>query len=180
MALQIASLFPHCKVPLSRVRANFQGAGVRFRHVLPPGSPHRARTPAAGLTRSPVTKFSTSVRSEALWGSAAGSACSSSRGKTPGFLGRVVLGVAAGVGSVAVVQALHTGSLCAMASRVNLESAEGNWKETKGEAVQPRHGVKLSYELTFLSLKEETCADACRAPNHCSEIQLNTKSRTCL
>lgn len=159
MALQISSLFPHCKIPLSRVRANFQGVVVRFKHVPPPGSPLRARKPAVGLTRSPVTKFSTSARPEALWRSALASACSDSRGKTPGLLGRVVLGVAAGVSSVAVVQALHTGSLCAMARRVNLESAEGNWKETKGEAVQPRHGVTLSYELNLLSSNKETCAE---------------------
>lgn len=157
MAQQISNLFPHCKILLSRVRANFQGAGVRFRHVLPPGSPVCARKPAVGLTRSPVTKFSTSARSETLWRSAPGRACSASRGKTSGFLGRVVLGVAAGVSSVAVVQALHTGSLCAMARTVNLESAEGNWKETKGEAVLPRHRVTLSYELTLLCERRDQC-----------------------
>lgn len=148
MALQMSSLLPHCKVPLSRVRANFQGVGVRFKHVLSPGSPHCARKPAVGLsrTRSPVTaeKFSTTAWSEALWRSAAGSTCSASPGKTSGLLGRVVLGVAAGVSSVAVVQALHTGSLSAMARGVNLESAEGNWKETKGEALQTRPSVTLS------------------------------------
>lgn len=148
MALQMSSLLPHCEVPLSRVRANFQGVGVRFKHVLSPGSPHCARKPAVGLsrTRSPVTseKFSTTARSQALWRSAAGSTCSVSPGKTSGLLGRVVLGVAAGVSSVAVVQGLHTGSLSAMARRVNLESAEVNWKETKGEAVQTRPGVTLS------------------------------------
>lgn len=36
-----------------------------------------------------------------------------------------------GVSSVAVVQALHTGTLSAMARRVNLDSAQGDWKETK-------------------------------------------------
>lgn len=152
MALLMSSLLPRCKVPLSRARADFQGVGVRFKHALSPGSPLTVRKPAVGLsrTRSPATaeKFSTTARSEALWRSAAaGSTCSVSPGKTSGLLGRVVLGVAAGVSSVAVVQTLHTGSLSAMARRVNLESAEGNWKETKGEAVQPRPGVKLSSEL---------------------------------
>ncbi|XP_075902786.1 ADP-ribose glycohydrolase MACROD1 isoform X1 [Nelusetta ayraudi] len=150
MALQMSSLLPHCKVPLSRVRANFQGVGVRFKHVLSPGIPHCARKPAVGLsrTRSPVTaeKFSTTARSEALWRSAAGSTCSASSRKTSGLLGRVVLGVAAGVSSVAVVQALHTGSLSAMARRVNLESAEGNWKETKDFLLsQPVHDRRQFY-----------------------------------
>lgn len=76
MALQMSSLLPRCKVPLSLVGANFQGVGVRFKHVRSPGSPPCARKPAVGLTRSPVSKFSTSPRSETLCRSAAASACS--------------------------------------------------------------------------------------------------------
>lgn len=143
MALQISSLFSHSKVPLSRVRANFQGAGVKFKHILSPGSPQLVRKPATSVPGGRINgppraeKFSTTTPTQALWRVEPGNGFSATRGKT-GRLGRVALGVAVGVSSVAVVQALHTGTLSAMARRVNLDSAQGDWKETKGEAVQPR------------------------------------------
>lgn len=143
MLLQISSLFSLGKVPLSRVRANFQGAGVRFKHILSPGTPHPVRKPATSVPGGRINgtpraeKFSTTTPTQALWRSGPDNGCSATRGRT-GRLGRVALGVAMGVSSVAVVQALHTGTLSAMARRVNLDSAQGDWKETKGEAVQPR------------------------------------------
>lgn len=164
MALQISSLFSHGKVSLSRVRANFQGAGVKFKHILSPGSPQPARKPATSVPGGRINgtpqaeKFSTTTPTQALWRSGPGNGCSPTRGRTGG-LGRVALGVAMGASSVVVVQALHTGTLSAMARRVNLDSAQGDWKETKGEAVQPRPD-RCSVNLCCCSAVPvgETCA----------------------
>ncbi|XP_029703518.1 ADP-ribose glycohydrolase MACROD1 isoform X2 [Takifugu rubripes] len=48
-----------------------------------------------------------------------------------GILGKIALGLAAGVSTATLVQSLHTGTFSAMAIKVNLNSAEGNWKEIK-------------------------------------------------
>lgn len=45
-------------------------------------------------------------------------------------MGKVALAAAA-----TLVHSLHTGTFTAMALKVNLSSAEGDWKEIKGEAV---------------------------------------------
>lgn len=164
MALQISSLFSHGKVPLSRVRTNFQGAGVKFKHILSPGSPQPVRKPATNVPGGVINgtpraeRFSTTTPTQALWRSGPGNGCSATRGKT-GRLGRVAISVAMGVSSVAVVQALHTGTLSAMARRVNLDSDQGDWKETKGEAVQPRPD-RCSVNLCCSSVVPvgETCA----------------------
>lgn len=176
MALQISSLFSHGKVPLSRVRANFQGAGVKFKHILSPGSPQPVRKPATSVSRGHINgtpradKFSTTTPTQALWRSGPGNGCSATQGRT-GHLGRVALGVAVGVSSVAVVQALHTGTLSAMAHRVNLDSAQGDWKETKGETVQPRPD-RCSVNLCCSSAVPvgETCSHMTKTP-----VQLKLK-----
>ncbi|GLD70292.1 O-acetyl-ADP-ribose deacetylase MACROD1 isoform X1 [Lates japonicus] len=139
MALQIAALRPYVRAlpcttgPLSRVRADFQRAGVKFKHIVAPGSPQLGGKPATSpLRRGHISaalraeKFSTT----ALCKSCQGSGPSSPPGRR-GWLGKVVFGAALGVSTVTLVQSLHTGTVAAMALKVNLNSAEGDWKETK-------------------------------------------------
>uniref|UniRef100_A0A4W6EZF4 Mono-ADP ribosylhydrolase 1 n=1 Tax=Lates calcarifer TaxID=8187 RepID=A0A4W6EZF4_LATCA len=139
MALQIAALRSYVRAlpcttgPLSRVRADFQRAGVKFKHILAPGSPQLGGKPATSpLRRGHISaalraeKFSTT----ALCKSSQGSGSSSPPGRR-GWLGKVVFGAALGVSTVTLVQSLHTGTVAAMALKVNLNSAEGDWKETK-------------------------------------------------
>ncbi|XP_030000680.1 ADP-ribose glycohydrolase MACROD1 isoform X1 [Sphaeramia orbicularis] len=136
MALQISALFSHLRAlpcipgPLFRV----QRTGVRFKYILCPGAPQPGRTPATGLIRGHINaehraKFSTTAAA-AFWKSSPVSSPSTHRRRT-GWLGRVALGAALGVSTAALVQCLHTGTLAAMARKVNLNSAEGDWKETK-------------------------------------------------
>ncbi|KAM7000820.1 ADP-ribose glycohydrolase MACROD1 isoform 3-T4 [Tautogolabrus adspersus] len=140
MALQMSTLFSHIRAPLSsghlsRVRADFQRAGDKFKHILSPGSPQLGGKPATSPVRGHINAphrvegFSTSTTA-AAWKSSQGN-CSSSPGGSRGWLGKFALGAALGVSSAALVQFLHTTSLTAMAQKVNLNSAEGDWKETK-------------------------------------------------
>lgn len=142
MAPQISTLFsyiraPLCTGPLSRVRANFQGVGVKFKHALTPGGSQ----PGGRLATSPLhshingplrpEKFSTTAAATLWKNSPVNVSPSSSLRARRGWLGKVALGAALGVSSAALVQCLHTGTLSAMALKVNLDSAEGDWKETK-------------------------------------------------
>ncbi|XP_042274846.1 ADP-ribose glycohydrolase MACROD1 isoform X6 [Thunnus thynnus] len=140
MALQMSALFSYVRaplftVPLPRVRTDIQRAGIKFKHIFTPGSPQLGGKPATSPLRGHIhaapraEKLLTTTR--ALWRSSQGSSPSSSpRGKSV-WLGRVALGTALGVSAAALVQSLHTGTLAAMALKVNLNSAEGDWKETK-------------------------------------------------
>ncbi|XP_060904262.1 ADP-ribose glycohydrolase MACROD1 isoform X2 [Labrus mixtus] len=141
MALQMSTLFSHVRAPLSsgplsRVRADFQRAGDKFKHILSPGSPQLGGKPATSPVRGHINaphragRFSTSPTAAAAWKSSQGN-CSSSPGGRRGWLGKFALGAALGVSSAALVQFLHTTTLTAMAQKVNLNSAEGDWKETK-------------------------------------------------
>ncbi|XP_070769336.1 ADP-ribose glycohydrolase MACROD1 isoform X2 [Enoplosus armatus] len=142
MSLQMSALFSYIRAPLYtgplyRVRADFQGAGVKFRHILAPGSPQVGGKPATSPLRGHINvalraeKFSTTTTTTAaLWKSSQRNGSSSPRGRR-GWLGKVALGAVLGVSTVALVQSLHTGTLTAMALKVNLNSAEGDWKETK-------------------------------------------------
>lgn len=143
MALQISALFSYTRAPLltgplSRVRDDFQRAGVKFKHILTSGSPKLGAKPATSPVRGHINaalraeKLSTTTRSSQ------GNASSSSPRGSRGWLGKVALGAALGVSTAALVQALHTGAVTAMARKVNLDSAEGDWKETKGETVLSR------------------------------------------
>lgn len=145
MALQISALFsyiraPLCTGPVPRVRATFPG--VKFKHIITCGSRQLGGKPATSPVRGHINgaaraeKFSTTTTA-AFWKSNQGNGASSPRGRR-GWLGKVALGAALGVGTVALVQSLHTGALTAMALKVNLNSDEGGWKETKGETVQQR------------------------------------------
>ncbi|XP_059201590.1 ADP-ribose glycohydrolase MACROD1 isoform X2 [Centropristis striata] len=139
MATQISALFsyiraPLCGGPMSRVRADFQGAGVKFKHFLSAGSPRLGAKPATSPARGHINaaqraqKFSTTTAAAALWKT--GQASSSPRGSR-GWVGKLALGVALGVSTAALVQSLHTGTVTAMARKVKLDSAEGDWKQTK-------------------------------------------------
>ncbi|XP_036934057.1 ADP-ribose glycohydrolase MACROD1 isoform X1 [Acanthopagrus latus] len=138
MALQISALFsyiraPLCTGPVPRVRATFPG--VKFKHILTSGSRQLGGKPATSPVRGHINvaaraeKFSTTATA-GFWKSNQGNGSSSPGGRR-GWLGKVALGAALGVGTVALVQSLHTGTLTAMALKVNLNSDEGGWKETK-------------------------------------------------
>ncbi|XP_068182586.1 ADP-ribose glycohydrolase MACROD1 isoform X2 [Antennarius striatus] len=135
MAQQVSALLPYIRGPLPTGplrRANFQGAGVKFKHTLTPGPPQPAETLGASPLRGHINVAQTSARKFAagLWRSSQGNR-SPVATRSRGRLSRVTLGVTLGVGTVALVGSLHTGSLTAMAFRVNLNSAEGDWKQTK-------------------------------------------------
>ncbi|KAI3351160.1 hypothetical protein L3Q82_005719 [Scortum barcoo] len=138
MALQISALLSHFRAPVCRVRADFKAVGVKFKHTPAPGSPHlltgdRATSPPCGHIKAAfrAEKFSTATKAAAaVWRSSQGSRSSSPPGRRA-WSGKVALGAALGVTTAALVQSLHTGTLAAMALKVNLNSAEGDWKETK-------------------------------------------------
>lgn len=133
MVLQISGLFSYVRAPLhTRVRANLQDAGVRFKHIL---TPQVGGKQATSLLRGHINvalraeKFST-TKAAALWRSSQGNGSPSPRA-IRGWLTKVALGGALGVSTAVLVQSLYTGTLNAMALKVNLNSAEGDWKETK-------------------------------------------------
>lgn len=191
MALQISALFSYVRVPLytgplSRVRANFQGAGIKFKHILTPGTlggklgVKPATSPLHGHINVDVraAKFSTTTTA-AAWKSTQGNSSSSPRGRR-GWLSKVALGAALGVSTVALVQSLHTGTLTAMALKVNLNSAEGEWKETKGERVQPSpRGCSFHFKTATLqralSVNErDVCCHMTKTP-----VQVSATVRPC-
>ncbi|XP_047441467.1 ADP-ribose glycohydrolase MACROD1 isoform X2 [Mugil cephalus] len=119
---------------LSRVRAaDFQTAGVKFKHILTPQSRQLGPKPATSPVRGHINaalradKFSTTTT---LWKSGHGSASFLPQGGR-GWLGKFALGATLGVTAAALVQSLHTGTFTAMALKVNLNSADGDWKEAK-------------------------------------------------
>lgn len=138
MALQMSALFayksPLC--PLPRITANFQGAGAKFKHILSPGSQHFVKKPPTSLCGhfDIAPRGATFSKSAVVCTSSQKSGSSTCRGGR-GILGKIALGLAAGVSTATLVQSLHTGTFTAMAITVNLNSAEGDWKEIKGEAV---------------------------------------------
>lgn len=144
---------------LSLIRADFQTSGVKFRHLLPPGSPQLRGTGVTSPVRSHINaavrgdRFSTTAA--ALRKSSQANGSSSPRGRR-GWLGKFALGAALGVGTGALVQALHTGVLTAMPLKMNLDSAESDWKEAKGENVQQWQGIILQ-DFTEFSDKNTYC-----------------------
>ncbi|CAJ1058726.1 ADP-ribose glycohydrolase MACROD1 isoform X1 [Xyrichtys novacula] len=144
MAQQISALFSHIRAPLStgplrRVRADFHGAGVKFKHFVSPGSPQLGGKPATSPVRGHVNvalragRFSTTTTTTAaavVRKVSQGNGSFSPRGKR-GWLGKFVLGATLGAGTAALVQSLHTGTMTAMAQKVDLDSFKGDWKETK-------------------------------------------------
>lgn len=148
MALQMSALFSYVRAPLStvplpRVRTDIQRAGIKFKHIFTSGSPQLGGKPATSPLRGHIhtapraEKFSTTTAAAFRWSRQDSGSPSSSPRERAYWLGRVALGAALGVSAVVVVRSLHTGTLAAMAQKVNLNSAEGDWKETKGETNQP-------------------------------------------
>lgn len=141
MALQISALFtykfPLCTGPLSRVTANFQGAGAKFKHILSPGSRQFVKKHPTSL----CGHYNIAPRGEsfpntaAIWTPSQGRGSSVYRGRR-GFLGKLALGAAAGLSVATLVQSLHTGAVTAMALKINLNFAEGDWKKIKGEKLK--------------------------------------------
>lgn len=139
MALQISALFSYIRVPLSsplsRVHTDFQGAGVKFKHILTPGSPQRggkaaAAGPVRGHIKAALRAETFSTTTVGLWKSSQGNV-NTSHSLMGGWLVKVALGVAIGGSVVALVHSLHTGIFAAMALKIDLNSAEGDWKKTK-------------------------------------------------
>ncbi|XP_074504725.1 ADP-ribose glycohydrolase MACROD1 isoform X3 [Sebastes fasciatus] len=137
MALQISALLSHVRVPVcTLVRADFQG--VKFKHVLSPGrlqlgaKPATSPSPVRGHIKA-VKLSTTAVAAAGLWRSSQVKFSSSSARGRRGWQGQVALCGAAllGVSTGALLQSLHTGTVTAMDRKVNLNSAEGDWKETK-------------------------------------------------
>lgn len=133
----MSALFLHLRAPgpLRRVRADFQGAGVKFKHILAPGSPQLGAKPATSPARGHINaalraEGGSTTTLSAVGRSGQGSGSSSPRGRR-GWLGKFVLGAALGVSTATFVQCLHTGTLTAMAQKINLDSASGDWKEIK-------------------------------------------------
>lgn len=141
MALQISARVSHIRtLPCTAgslsggVRGDFlQKAGAKFKHFLTPGSPNAA-------TRADWLSSSTATATLGRFNQANGSS-SLPRGRRTGWLGKFVLGAALGVSTAALVQSLHTGIVTAMSLQINLDSAEGDWKKTKGERLHKAHTV---------------------------------------
>uniref|UniRef100_A0A1A8H8W7 MACRO domain containing 1 n=1 Tax=Nothobranchius korthausae TaxID=1143690 RepID=A0A1A8H8W7_9TELE len=125
---------------MPRVRSDFQRAGVKFKHFFTlggsPGSPQFGRTPVASPARGQVNaatrahRFSTTAAAGALRKFVQANGSSLPRGRS-GWLGKFALGAALGASTAALVQSFHTGVITAMSHKINLGSAEGDWKETK-------------------------------------------------
>lgn len=139
MALRIPSLLAHAppRCPLSRAP---RLQGVKFKHMPPPGGQQCAETPPT----CPRGHFNTAPRGDsftrtaAYWTSGRGRGLSTPRG-IRAFLGGLAVGAAA-------VHLLHTGTSTAMARTVDLGSAEGDWRQIKGEAQRVRvQGGKVEF-----------------------------------
>lgn len=142
MALQMLSLTSYARAlpctPGSQLRAwsAFQKTGVKFTHTLTYAAPSQLRRKPTTFIRCHINaehqapRFSTST---AVWrfSQGQGHGPSSPRGRRHWLLGTVSLGVALGVSTAALIKFLYTGTFAAMALKVNLNSAEGDWKETK-------------------------------------------------
>lgn len=143
---------PCATVSQLRAWAALQKTGVKFTHTLTfAASSQQGRKPATAFIRCHINaeqqapRFSTSA---AFWklSQGQGHGLSSPRGRRRHWLGTVALGAALGVSTAALIQSLCTGTFAAMALKVNLNSAEGDWKETKGES------SPLSYECILSEL----------------------------
>lgn len=138
MALLMSARVSHIRAlpssTLSHARADFQRTGVKFSHLFPPGSPQPRGTPVTSPLRSHIN---TAVRGDRFSTTAAAlrkssqANCSSSPGGRRGWLAKFAIGAALGVGTGALVQALHTGAMTAMALKINLDSPKSDWKEAK-------------------------------------------------
>lgn len=134
MALQISPLFSYVRVlprtrgPLSRVRADFQAAGVKFKHLTRGSSQLGAKQ-----ATSPERVHINVARRAGKFLATAGALWKSSDRGRRGWIGKVTLGVGLAVSTVVLVQSVHIPTLAAMDPKVNLKSTEGTKKDKKGE-----------------------------------------------
>lgn len=137
MSALFRSKFSLCTGPRSCVTANFQGSGAKFKHFLSHGGQQFVKKhPPSLCGHSNIARRGENfTKTGALWTSSHGSGSSVYRGRR-GFLGKLALGAATGLSIATLVQSLHTGAVSAMALKINLNSAEGDWKKIKGEAVK--------------------------------------------
>lgn len=137
MSALFRSKFSLCTGPLSCVTANFQGSGAKFKHFLSHGGQQFVKKhPPSLCGHSNIARRGENfTKTVALWTPSHGSGSSVYRGRR-GFLGKLALGAATGLSIATLVQSLHTGAVSAMALKINLNTAEGDWKKIKGEAVK--------------------------------------------
>lgn len=122
---------------MSRFTANFQVPGAKFKHIFSPGSQQFVKKRPTSL----YGHFNVAPRGENFSKTAAvltlsqgsGSCLPRGRGR---FVGELALGAAAGLSIATLGQSLHTGAVTATTRNINLNSAEGDWKKIKGEAVK--------------------------------------------
>lgn len=129
MALQMSARVSVTRA-LQTIPGPRSGAGVGFQRAAASG-----KSAATSALRSHISsvlqanKFSTTAAA-AIWKSGQWNSSPSTRGRT-GWLGRFALGAALGLSAAAVVHSIHTGSITAMASKVDLSSAKGDWNKIK-------------------------------------------------
>lgn len=136
MALKVSSLVSFIKARPVRVFTASLSTGVKFTHVSTSAAPCQlGQKPATGFThchfKPHSVDFSTSSSAVCKF-SLRGAGASVPRGRRlwAGLLGTAALGAALGLSS-ALTQSLFTGPVTAMALKVNLNSAEGDWTKIK-------------------------------------------------
>lgn len=139
MALKVTSLVSFKNAlrsfaPPLRVFTASLRAGVKFMHMSTSAPPCQlGRKPATGFIQchfKPLSERKFSTTSSALCKFSQRGGPSAPRGRRH-WLGAVAFGAALGLSSAALTQSLFTGTVTAMALKVNLNSAEGDWKKIK-------------------------------------------------
>uniref|UniRef100_A0A3P9I856 Mono-ADP ribosylhydrolase 1 n=1 Tax=Oryzias latipes TaxID=8090 RepID=A0A3P9I856_ORYLA len=129
MALKLSALGSHIRLHMHRLHAGFQKDSVKFKHTLSAwNSP--VIIPAWSNINAAVTAKKSSLVGSELWKSSQANTSPPTEWKRS-LLGKFALGAALGVGTVTVVRSVHTEAVTAMALKVNLDSADGDWKKTK-------------------------------------------------
>uniref|UniRef100_A0A3P9MJC0 Mono-ADP ribosylhydrolase 1 n=1 Tax=Oryzias latipes TaxID=8090 RepID=A0A3P9MJC0_ORYLA len=129
MALKLSALGSHIRLHMHRLHAEFQKDSVKFKHTLTAwNSP--VIFPARSNINAAVTAKKSSLVGSELWKSSQTNTSPPTEWKRS-LLGKFALGAALGVGTVTLVRSVHTGAVTAMALKVNLDSADGDWKKTK-------------------------------------------------
>lgn len=135
MALQLSALGSHIRLHVHRLHAEFQKDTVKFKHTLSAWNSPVIIPTRSNINAAVTAKKSSLVGSE-LWKSSQANTSPPTEWKRS-LLGKFALGAALGVGTVTLVRSVHTGAVTAMVLKVNLDSADGDWKKTKGESVLP-------------------------------------------
>ncbi|XP_078810206.1 ADP-ribose glycohydrolase MACROD1 isoform X4 [Oryzias latipes] len=129
MALKLSALGSHIRLHVHRLHAEFQKDTVKFKHTLSAWNSPVIIPTRSNINAAVTAKKSSLVGSE-LWKSSQANTSPPTEWKRS-LLGKFALGAALGVGTVTLVRSVHTGAVTAMALKVNLDSADGDWKKTK-------------------------------------------------